>query len=183
MIDINLVSFGTPIPIAPPPPIWHFPVALTLWSLSIFLLLEAVSFSKWAAKNGAEVPNFRAGISLAWGLSGGILLYFYIHSHTFALANEVPANDPIGWLIAEAIGLVFFALRESDGISQALLFSSLPIGLLAVFKFTIAISMQRSIVPNTTEPLKSPVALVIGSAFSLLQLAGSIASLYAVLRS
>lgn len=170
--------------IAPGPvivvPLWHVPVAVGLWTISIFLLYQGAAFFKWVAKGGKNAPDARAGVILAWILSAGSLLFFYFQS-TIIVSGGFE-TDPDRWIFDFIMGLVTFSFKDPNGFSQALLFSSLPIGIIAAYKFVIAVSLARSTHVKTSARTQSPVALLIGWIFTLLQLAGSVASLVAIFR-
>ena len=170
----NLIhSSGMP----PLPPAWHLPVSLGLWAVSIFLLLQSVAYLRWATKGEVDAPNPRAGVILGWSLTAAILSIFYFNSKTFEWLSYEPITDRFPGHFA--LGLVTFPFKESEALSQALLFSSLPTGALAVVKFVMAAAFERSD-QGASSPLgRSPLVLVSASLFTLLQLAGSIASLLA----
>jgi hypothetical protein len=173
------------VPSLPASPIWYLPVALGLWAVSIFLLLQGAAFLKWATKGDDDAPDPRAGIKLAWALTAGILLFFYVQSSWFdgIVAINVNRNQSNStWLAGLIIGLVLFPFKEPEAFSQALLFSSLPIGILATFKFLMAASLVRSTEPTSSALTRSPLSLLTAGLFTLLQLAGSIASLMALFR-
>jgi hypothetical protein len=162
------------------PPLWHLPVAVCLWTLSIFLLLQSIAYLKWAAKGDDDAPDPRAGITLAWGLTAGIMLFFFFNSLIFHDLWFERFHE--GWLGAVLLGLVIFPFKESEAFSQALLFSSLPIGILAAFKFLMTGSLVRSAQATPSALSRSPFALLAAGLFTLLQLAGSVASLIALFR-
>jgi hypothetical protein len=166
-------NFNPLYPPPPPAPIWHLPVAISLWAVSIFLVLQAAADLKWATKDEADAPDHRAGIALAWVLTASIILLFYLND-----INYDSPQDPFLYLLR----LATLPFRKPEAFSEALLFSSLPIGILAAFKFSMGASLVRS-VPTTPSALtRSPQALLAAGLFTLLQLAGSIASLIALFR-
>lgn len=163
------MQFSNPIGPERVVPVWYVPIAVALWSISIFLLYQGAAFFKWVAKGGKTAPNARAGIALAWVLSGGSFIFFFFQS-------------PLADHEILPLGLVTFLSRDPEAFSQALLFASLPIGVFAAYKFLVTVSLARSTQIKASSPAQSPVALLVGGIFTLLQLAGSIASLIAIFR-
>jgi hypothetical protein len=161
-------------------PQWHVPVAVGLWTISIFLLYQGAAFLKWVTKGEKTAPDARAGVILAWILSAGSLLFFYFQS-TIIFSGGFE-TDTTRWMFDFIIGLVTFSFKDPDGFSRGLLFSSLPIGVIAAYKFVITVTLARSTQVKTSARTQSPVTLLIGGIFTFLQLAGSVASLVAILR-
>lgn len=185
--EFVLASVGGGWPPAPqpePPPVpltWHLPVALALCALSIFLLLQGAAFLRWATKGEDGAPSPRAGIKLAWGIVATILLFFFVNSVTLhRITTTYNIDDLGGWIFAFLYGLATFPFKEPEVFSQVLLFSSLPVGALAAFKFVIAASFIRSADAAPSALTRSPFALLSAALFTLLQLVGSIASIMAL---
>jgi hypothetical protein len=148
----NFISL--PPPPAAPVPLWHVPVALGLWIVSMFLLYQGVAFLSWAIREeDKEAPNPKSGIILAWILTASLILFFYLNSD-----------------------------KKPDGFSLALLFSSLPIGAFAAFKFGIAFFFARSSPSSSPSRTRSPLWLLVLCIFNFLQFAGSVATLIAFFR-
>lgn len=159
-------------PFGPTP--WNVPIALGLWAVSVFLLLQSVAFLRWVTKADDDAPNPRAGVNLAWIVAGLILIFFYIPW----FFNRYAKPDTF----ALFAGLLAFPLRGPESFSQALLLSSLPIGALAAFKFMIAASLARSPTARASALTRSPITILAAGLFTLLQIAGSVASLLSLFR-
>jgi hypothetical protein len=118
-----------------------------------------------------------------WCLTAVIILFFYFQSPTFEVILESKiksTNEMDTWLADSLLGLVIFPFREPEALAQALLFSSVPIGLLAAFKFLVAASLVRSAQVTDSALTRSPITLLLAAFFTFLQLAGSIASIVAL---
>lgn len=162
----------------PPPPVWLLPISVSLFGVSMFLLYQSAAFLKWATKDETDAPNPRTGIGLAWGLTAGIVFGFHFQAiDAMYLASEYDFKTSLPIFLSS---LFLFPFWDPETFSQALLFASLPVGILAVYKFFMVAALARSSQAPTL--VRSPMAVLAGGIFGLVQLAGSIASLYAVFR-
>jgi hypothetical protein len=115
---------------------------------------------------------------LAFGLTIAIFLFFFIpwfgSSPFYGRTNEGGVNV--------ILGLLWFPFKNPEGLSQTLLLSSLPVGVLATFKFVMAAALTRSNETASSAMKRSPLALLLAGFFSVLQVAGSVASILGLLR-
>jgi len=159
---------------------WHVPLALGLFVVSMFLLYQGVAFLRWVTKNEEDAPNPRAGTRIAWALTGVIILFFWLQPliGTPFLEHAFNQSEPFAFLVG---GFSFFLLGKPEAFSQALLIASIPVGMLAAFKFVMAAALARSSEAPPSALSRSPMAVLAGAICVVIQLAGSIASLYTVL--
>jgi hypothetical protein len=178
--EVACMQASNPIyhpPIAPLP-LWHVPLALGLWVVSIFLLLQGVAFLKWATREEGEAPNPRGGIRLAWSLTVVLVLFFYFNSDLSSRAvEELIRSTSDASLFIFVWRFISFPFKEPDKFSLALLSASLPIGVFAALKFGIAFFFVRSAPSLPSSPKRSPLWLLVVCVFNFLQLAGSFATL------
>ena len=168
-------SVGVPLPVASQLIAWHFPVALSLWTLSLFLLMQGSAVYK--REDGSKKP--RIGMILAYSLTGIMLVYFYFLTETAKRALEY--TDIQVYLSELLYGFVQIPFKETEALSQALLFSSVPIGIMAIIEILRTPFLVRS-TEDVSIPRRTPLWILVVSVFNLLQLAGSIATLIAFFR-
>jgi hypothetical protein len=115
---------------------------------------------------------------LAIGLTVAIFLFFFI-PWFWSSSSYYRYHDILSALF---FGVFSFPFKDPDKFSQALLLSSLPVGVIATFKFMTAAALARSNNASSSTMTRSPLALLLAGLFSVLQVAGSVASILGLFR-
>src|SRR4051812_37549249 len=77
LLNIGTIPDYNPPPPPLPPALWHVPLSLGLWAVSVFLLLQGIAFLRWVTKDQKDAPDPGSGFGLAVGLTIAIFLFFY----------------------------------------------------------------------------------------------------------
>ena len=167
---LALDSFAQTTPSAPIEAPWLLLASVAMCAISFFLLHQAVKFHLWVAPKDKAAPNplFGLVVAVVYWFSIFVLSCFYL-----TLRYPPPADDR-GDL--KAVVLWYF-LNHPSGLAAGLLLGSIVPSAIAIFIFSMAGFIMRDTGQELPPPSRSPRAALAGAIFSLISLAGSIATL------
>lgn len=163
---------GTPpdinIPLGPLDQPWLLLVSVAMFTISFFLLHQAVAVQKWVTAKDEAAPNPWAGVGLAWAISLAMVVFsvaYWIFHHPPPVAGGEP--NIFLWVTSN---------RPSELATGPLLGSIVPAAI-AIFKFVTAGFIMRGNAQELPPLSRSPSAALAGAVLAFISLSGSIAGL------
>lgn len=143
-----------------------FLVAFALWGISVLLMHQGVSFQRWTTKGDENAPDPESGLSAAWIVSGVVLSLWFLRQVILFAMSPSPQNHYMEF--------VLMIISPTRDLSLALLVASVPPGVVALVKFSLAGSLTRGAGVESPGISGSPVAAFVAGSFALIQLIASI---------
>lgn len=149
---------------------WLLVASVGMFVMAFFLLHQSAGFQKWVTAKDNAAPNAWAGFGLALALSVAMLVFsvvYWIASHPHPPLEAMDGPHIFLWVMSN---------RPSELAAGPLLGSLVPAAM-AIFKFVTAGFIMRSGAQELPQMSRSAAAALAGAAFSLISLAGSVATL------
>lgn len=172
VLDVDGVSIagGGTTPDAPIEQPWLLFAAVALCTISFFLLYEAARFHLWVTAHDEAAPSASIGLYFAlW-----FFLFIILASSSYVIVRYPPPDDLRGNL--NVIPFWYFLHHPSELAAGLAMASTVP-SVIAIYTFNIARFIMRDPGKELPPLARSPRAALAGAIFSLISLAGSIATL------
>jgi hypothetical protein len=109
-------------------------LAVVLWGVAVLLMHQGVYFQRWATKDDETAPDPSSGTNAAWIVSIAIMVIWLIRR--LMIPDPQYSSNLLGQLI-------WAILIPSQDFVLATLISSVPLGVVALVKLSIASSISR----------------------------------------
>lgn len=165
--DLNDAFTNPPAPIDQP---WLLLAAVAMFGISFFLLHQAGKFHLWVATKDKAAPNPLFGIVFACLVSLTMVLlsvYYLIVRYPPPVKDRRDFGAVVHWLF----------LHHPSELAAGVLLGSIVPSAIAIFTFAMAGFIMRDRGQELPPLSRSPTAALAGAIFSLIALAGSIATL------